>query len=278
MVSVRSNGNFADYGIAPHRYGPRRRRCVVRDHLRTGSDLRAAHRNRGGRGPGQRICVAGPHRIGRVDGRLAFRGSVLQRIQSASRSRPRPLRQTLCAPRTVARSYTERERIMSKLTIALLVTVGLAIGGCAAQAPTKSSNAAPMTKTAYDTALANAEAQFKIDKDACASRTGNAKDICLAEATGKEKVAKADAEAAYKNTPNAREDARIARAEASHSVAKEKCDDLAGNTKDVCVKEADAVLVKAKADAKVDRVAADSRDDAAAKQADARAQAAEEKR
>ena len=58
----------------------------------------------------------------------------------------------------------------------------------------------------------------------------------------------------------------IARAEASLSVAKEKCDDLASNTKDACVKEADAVLVKAKADAKVDRVAADSRDDAAAKQ------------
>ncbi len=170
---------------------------------------------------------------------------------------------------------------MSKLTIALLVTAGMALGGCAAQTSTtaaKSSSPAPMSKAAYDTAIANAEAQYKIDKDACASRTGNAKDICLAEASGKEKVAKADAEAGYKNTPDARADARIARAEASHSVAKEKCDDLAGNTKDVCVKEADAALVKAKADAKVDRVAADTRDDAAAKQADARAQAAEEKR
>ena len=167
---------------------------------------------------------------------------------------------------------------MSKLTIALLVTAGMTLGGCAAQTATKSPNPAPMAKTSYDSAIANAEAQYKIDKDGCASRTGNAKDICLAEAGGKEKVAKADAEAAYKNTPNAREDARIARAEASHSVGKEKCDDLAGNTKDVCVKEADAALVKAKADAKVDRVAADTRDDAAAKQADARAQAAEEKR
>jgi hypothetical protein len=170
---------------------------------------------------------------------------------------------------------------MSKLTIALLVTAGLALGGCASQAPVttaKSTPPAPMTKTAYDTAIANAEAQSKTDKDACASRTGNAKDICLAEANGKEKIAKADAEASYKNTPNAREDSRIARAEASHAVAKEKCDDLAGNIKDVCVKEADAVLVKAKADAKVDRVAADSRDDAAAKQADARQKAADEKR
>ena len=131
---------------------------------------------------------------------------------------------------------------------------------------------------AYDTAVRNAETQAKIDKDACSSRSGNAKDICLAEANGKEKVAKADAEAAYKNTPKAREDARVTRAEATYNVAKEKCDDLAGNPKDVCVKEADAALVKAKADAKVDRVAADTRRDAATKQAEAAKEAKEDKR
>src|SRR4029453_16607609 len=130
----------------------------------------------------------------------------------------------------------------------------------------------------YDTAVRNAETQYKSDKDACNSRSGNARDICLAEASGREKVAKADAEAAYKNTPKAREDARIARAEATHNVAKEKCDDLSGNAKDVCVKEADAALAKTKADAKVDRVAADTKEDAAAKQSDARRKADEEKR
>jgi len=127
-------------------------------------------------------------------------------------------------------------------------------------------------------AIKNADAQSKVDKDACASRTGNAKDICLAEANGKEKVAKADAEAAYKNTPKAREDMRDTRAEATYSVAKEKCDDLSGNSKDVCVKVADAALVKAKADAKVDRVAADANKDAATKQADAAKEANADKR
>ena len=47
--------------------------------------------------------------------------------------------------------------------------------------------------------------------------------------------------------------------EATYDVAKEKCDELSGNSKDVCVKEANAALVKAKADAKVDRVAAETR-------------------
>jgi hypothetical protein len=44
------------------------------------------------------------------------------------------------------------------------------------------------------------------------------------------------------------------------------------------VKEADAALVKAKADAKVDRVAAHTQQDSAMKRADARQQAAQEKR
>ncbi len=44
------------------------------------------------------------------------------------------------------------------------------------------------------------------------------------------------------------------------------------------MKEANAALVKAKADAKVDQVAADTQQDSAMKQADARRQAAEDKR
>jgi hypothetical protein len=158
---------------------------------------------------------------------------------------------------------------MSKLMIALCVAAGVALCGCAAQGGSsttaKTTSSAPISKEAYDTAIRNAETQYKADKDACASRSGNAKEICIAEASGKEKVAKADAEAAYKNTPKSRADARVARAEATHGVAKEKCADLSGNPKDVCVKEADAALVKAKADANVERVAADTQQDSAMK-------------
>jgi len=179
---------------------------------------------------------------------------------------------------------------MSRLLIALFVTAGIGVAGCATQQRStvqasstpqtvaKPMTPAPLSKDAYDVAIRNAETQAKMDKDACASRSGNAKDICLAEATGREKVAKADAEAAYRNTPKAREEARDTKAEATYSVSKEKCDDLAGNAKDLCVKEADAVLIKAKADAKVDRVAADASQDASAKQAEARQKAETEKR
>src|SRR5512147_996321 len=155
---------------------------------------------------------------------------------------------------------------MSKLLIALFVSAGLGFAGAASaqvQVYAPKTAATPMSKEGYALAKKNADAQYKIDNDACSSLSGNAKDICVAEAKGKETVAKADAEAAYESTPKAREHARVAHAQASYDVAIEKCDDLAGNTKDVCVTEAKAALVKGKADAKVDRVAADTRQDAA---------------
>src|SRR5207344_1048876 len=100
--------------------------------------------------------------------------------------------------------------VMSKLMIALFAMAAFGLAGCATQNDTHVAAAkpaapvVPITKDAYDTAIRNADAQYKIDKDACASRNGNAKDICLAEASGREKIAKADAEAAYANTPKAR--------------------------------------------------------------------------
>ncbi len=154
--------------------------------------------------------------------------------------------------------------------IALFAAAGLCLaGGAAAQTG---------NKDARDQANKSAEAAYKADKDACKSLAGNAKDICMQEAKGKEKVAKADAKAAYENTPKAREAARVARADAAYDVAKEKCDDVSGNQKDVCVKEAKAALVKAKADAKVDRVASDTSHDAMKKTADAKKEAMEDKR
>ena len=119
---------------------------------------------------------------------------------------------------------------------------------------------------------------LRIDNDVCSSLKANAKDICVAEAKGKDNAAKADAEALYANTPKARESARVAHAKATYDVSVEKCDDLAGNRKDVCVKEAKAAFVRAKADAKVDRVAIDTRNDATAKQAEASKEANADKR
>lgn len=170
---------------------------------------------------------------------------------------------------------------MSRLLIALFVTAGLSVAGVSAAqtfAPRTTLATASMTKDGYAQAKKDADAQYKIDKNACSSLSGNAKDICIAEAKGKDEIAKAEAAAAYENTPKAREATRVAYAQANYNVTMEKCDDLAGNRKDVCVKEAKAELVRGKADAKVDRVAVDTRQDAAAKQAEARNEANADKR
>jgi hypothetical protein len=158
----------------------------------------------------------------------------------------------------------------SRLVMALVASAGLAA--------VSAVGAQTMTKDAHDAAYKNAEAQYKADKANCSTMTGNAKDICTEEAKGKEKIAKADADAAFENTPKHREAARVARADASYEVSKEKCDDLSGNAKDVCMKEAKAAYVKGKADAKVDRVAADTQNTATGKRAEARRDAAEDKR
>jgi hypothetical protein len=106
--------------------------------------------------------------------------------------------------------------------------------------------------------------------------SGNRKDVCEAQAKGKEKVAKAELEANYKNTDKARYDARVAKADADYDVAKEKCDDLSGNRKDVCVKEAKAAHTKAQGEAKVARADAKTMRTASTKRADVRQDARED--
>jgi hypothetical protein len=153
----------------------------------------------------------------------------------------------------------------------MYVAAGLALAGpAAAQMYAPKTASTPAAKDVYTAAKSSADAQYKADKVACSSLSGNANDICLAAARGKEGIARAEAEAAYENTPKARESARVAHAQASYDVAIEKCDGLAGNGRDVCVKQAKSELVKGRSEAKVDRVTADTNNDAATKQADAR--------
>ena len=146
---------------------------------------------------------------------------------------------------------------MSKLMISLLAAAGIAFAGTASAADTNKT----MSRDAYKAQEDRVEAQYKADKERCSSMTGNAKDVCQAEAKGKEKVAKAELEANYKNTDKARNDARVAKADADYDVAKEKCDDLSGNQKDVCVKQAKASTKVSKVDQKTSANTAEKRAD-----------------
>jgi hypothetical protein len=138
-----------------------------------------------------------------------------------------------------------------------------------------------LSKDDYKASKDKITAEYKTAKTGCASLSANAKDICIAEAKGQEKVARADLEAGYKPTVKNRYKARVAKAEADYAVAKQRCDDKAGNVKDVCVKEAKAAAISAKADAKAqmktseannaaDKTSDKARSDANSKSAEAR--------
>lgn len=118
-------------------------------------------------------------------------------------------------------------------------------------------------------------ADYKSDKAGCNAFSGNAKDICAAQAKGKENVALAELAARYKPSNEARHDVQVAIAEAAYAVADERCDDKAGNVKDVCVKEAKAARTIARADAKAQMKTADANAEANEKSADARHEASD---
>lgn len=91
----------------------------------------------------------------------------------------------------------------------------------------------------YDATVDKAKADYKVAKERCDSLSGNEKDVCQKEAKARYTKAKADAKAAKKTTnvvASASEDKR----EANYKVAKERCDALSGNAKDVCLQEAKA--------------------------------------
>jgi len=143
------------------------------------------------------------------------------------------------------------------------------LAAAAAMLTLSAAQAANIARTDYAAGKTRIGAEFKADKAACASLADNAKDICVQEAKAKDQVALAELEFSYTGKAADATKLRMTRAKSAYAVAKEKCDDLAGNAKVVCVKEAKAVEVKALADAKVVKEVGAARTDAAADVRDA---------
>ena len=152
---------------------------------------------------------------------------------------------------------------MNKLnTTAIAVAIGLVFSaGAMAQS---------LSNDAYKAAKDRIAVEYATAKTNCDSLSGNGKDICITEAKGQEKVAKAELEARYeKPTAENHYQALAAKAEADYAVANEKCDDKAGNDKDVCVKEAKAVETRVKADAEAQMKISEANQAASEKSAEA---------
>ncbi|MES2546269.1 MAG: hypothetical protein V4575_01100 [Pseudomonadota bacterium] len=105
-----------------------------------------------------------------------------------------------------------------------------------------------ITKDKYQFLEKNIESEYESAKKRCEKLQANAGDICLAELKGQKSVSKAELKLKYEPTLENEVDARIAKAEAEYSVAKEKCDDV--KEKSSCNELAVSAKDKAIADAR----------------------------
>jgi hypothetical protein len=113
--------------------------------------------------------------------------------------------------------------------------------------------ATPLPKPTYDAAKSELKTSYKTERAACDSMAGNAKDICVTTAKGREEVAMAHLEYQYTGKSSDRAALLKARYEARYEIAEERCDDLGAQQKDVCVAEAKAERDKGKAAAKASK-------------------------
>jgi hypothetical protein len=141
-----------------------------------------------------------------------------------------------------------------------------------------SSIAQTMSSADFSAGKTRIKSDYTTSKKDCGAFAGNAKDICVADAKGKESVALAELDNSYKPTPKTLHKVSVAKGEAAYDVSKQKCDDLSGNPKDVCVKEAKAALVSAKADADVQMKTTAASTTASTEKKEVRADAAADKR
>lgn len=110
----------------------------------------------------------------------------------------------------------------------------------------------------YEAAVEHADADFKIANAKCDALEGNAEDVCKAEAKAAREAAEARAKAWHEGTPEAVAEARVDTADAELKAAKEKCDALSGNDKDVCVKKAELTHTQAVSAAEADEARVDA--------------------
>lgn len=120
--------------------------------------------------------------------------------------------------------------------------------------PALGKPAAPMGKQQYEAAKARIAAQRKADQKLCAALKGDRREVCDAQAEGREKAEKAQLEARYKPSPDNTLEAKVATAEANYDVARVKCDLLKGKAEKRCEAEAKAAREAAIRQARVEKV------------------------
>jgi hypothetical protein len=135
---------------------------------------------------------------------------------------------------------------MAKGLVASVLVAALCGSALAAGPPNMSVAEYVAAKRQLSTALQAANAVCRAD-----AKSGG--ELCLTDAMGRDWIAKADLEVAYRSTPRSRFEANVARAEAHFWLARERCDEITQPDRPGCLQDANAVRLAARAEGATQR-------------------------
>lgn len=119
--------------------------------------------------------------------------------------------------------------------------------GAICMAFTLAAFADPMTKSEYQAARKNIASDYRNARVGCEPMPSEVRAACVADVNGREEVASAELEVAYKPGPKAHYVLRIAKSQAEEVIAKDKCVHKAEAPRRVCLREAEAAGIAARA-------------------------------
>lgn len=129
----------------------------------------------------------------------------------------------------------------------LTLTLSAAVSAAFAAAPAWAQD---QDAASYKSATVKAAADYKTARAACDSSTGNARQVCLAQAKVERTRADADAASQHKNTPKTLSKARSDVVHAEYDLAKAKCGESTGAERTTCLRDAKSTQTAALAEAK----------------------------
>ena len=116
---------------------------------------------------------------------------------------------------------------------------------------------AQLGRESYHARRDQVDAEYDAALARCKPLQDHARDLCKVQARGVREVARAELDLQYKPGPDNEEKLRMVRADAVQAVAREKCDALVERqARDVCRKDAKAAWAAARAEAKMQKEAA----------------------
>lgn len=108
---------------------------------------------------------------------------------------------------------------------------------------------AEMSKAEHTAELKAITARTRQAQMDCRALHDNARDICLLEAQGRERIQRAELDERHEPSDEHRFQVEMAKIESRHAVDRERCDDLSGPARISCAERARDEFVMSKADA-----------------------------